>query len=125
MRSKLVVLLFVAAMLVGACSQPSAAPTPASAAQPDTAAATIAPATSALSGKLTAAGSSALLPLMQLAATQFQQANKDVQINVTAGAATLRAEAKLAPKLAACADKAVRALTWPPSQRRDSFTSVF
>lgn len=39
--------------------------------------------------------------------------------------ATLRSEAKLAPKIVACADKAVRALTWPPSQRRDSFTSVF
>ena len=38
-----------------------------------------------LTGKLTAAGSSALLPMMQLAATQFQQVNKDVQISVTAG----------------------------------------
>lgn len=39
----------------------------------------------ALSGKLNMAGSSALLPLMQLAATNFQTANKDVQIAVTAG----------------------------------------
>jgi len=38
---------------------------------------------------------------------------------------TLRYEAKVSPKIVACADKAVRALTWPPSQRRDSFTSVF
>lgn len=37
------------------------------------------------SGKLTMAGSSALLPLMQLAATNYQKANKDVQITVTAG----------------------------------------
>jgi len=39
--------------------------------------------------------------------------------------ATLRYEAKLSPKIVACADKSVRALTWPPSKRRDSFTSVF
>ena len=38
-----------------------------------------------LSGKLTLAGSSALLPLMQLASQNFQQANKDLQISVTAG----------------------------------------
>ncbi len=73
MRSKLFVMLFVVAMLVTACGQsaPAAQPEPAAAA--------------GASGKLTAAGSSALLPLMQLAATKFQQANKDVQISVTAG----------------------------------------
>lgn len=38
-----------------------------------------------LSGKLTVAGSSALLPLMQEAAKQFQVANPGVQITVTAG----------------------------------------
>ncbi|MFZ4656779.1 MAG: extracellular solute-binding protein [Caldilineaceae bacterium] len=38
-----------------------------------------------LSGKLTVAGSSALLPLMQEAAKQFQAANPGVQITVTAG----------------------------------------
>ena len=38
-----------------------------------------------LSGKLTIAGSSALLPIMQEAATQFQAANPGVQITVTGG----------------------------------------
>ncbi|MFN8465062.1 MAG: phosphate ABC transporter substrate-binding protein [Caldilineaceae bacterium] len=38
-----------------------------------------------VSGKLNIAGSSALLPLFQLAATNYQTANKDVQIAVTAG----------------------------------------
>ncbi len=87
MRSKLVFVLFITAMLIAACGQPSSAPTPAPAAQAEAniAAATVAPAASALSGKLTAAGSSALLPLMQRAATQFQLVNKDVQISVTAG----------------------------------------
>jgi phosphate transport system substrate-binding protein len=36
-------------------------------------------------GKLTLAGSSALLPLLQEAATQFQAKNPDAQITVTAG----------------------------------------
>ena len=39
--------------------------------------------------------------------------------------ATLRYEAKLSAKIVACADRAVRAVTWPPSKRRDSFTTVF
>jgi hypothetical protein len=39
--------------------------------------------------------------------------------------ATARFEAKLASKIVACADRAVRAVTWPPSRRRDSFTTVF
>ncbi|MFN8465083.1 MAG: phosphate ABC transporter substrate-binding protein [Caldilineaceae bacterium] len=38
-----------------------------------------------LNGKLTLAGSSALLPMMQEAATQFQKANPGVQITVTGG----------------------------------------
>jgi phosphate transport system substrate-binding protein len=42
-------------------------------------------ASGATSGKLTLAGSSALLPLMQEAATQFQAKNPNVQITVTAG----------------------------------------
>ena len=64
MRSKLFVMLFVVAMLVTACGQsaPAAQPEPAAAA--------------GASGKLTAAGSSALLPLMQLAATKYQQATR-------------------------------------------------
>lgn len=40
---------------------------------------------SGLSGKLTLAGSSALLPMMQEAAKQFQAANPGVQITVTGG----------------------------------------
>ncbi|MBK6459824.1 MAG: hypothetical protein IPF92_02275 [Myxococcales bacterium] len=39
--------------------------------------------------------------------------------------ATLRYEAGLSRKIVACAEKSVRALTWPPSQRRDTFTTVF
>lgn len=39
--------------------------------------------------------------------------------------ATVRAEAKLSAKIVTCADRAVRAVTWPPSRRRDSFTTVF
>jgi len=35
----------------------------------------------------------------------------------------LEAEAKRAAKIAACADRAVRAIVWPPSRRRDSFTT--
>lgn len=38
---------------------------------------------------------------------------------------TARYEAKAAASIAACADRAVRALTWPPSRRRDSFTTSF
>ena len=57
---------------------------------PTTAAATAAATTASTgggnaSGKLTLAGSSALLPLMQEAATRFQSANPNAQITVTAG----------------------------------------
>ncbi len=39
--------------------------------------------------------------------------------------ATVRYETKLSAKIVTCADKAVRGVTWPPSKRRDSFTTVF
>lgn len=35
------------------------------------------------------------------------------------------AHAKTVAKVTACADKAVRALNWPPSRRRDAFTTTF
>ena len=38
-------------------------------------------------------------------------------------AAAAEREAKAKQKIASCIDHAVRALTWPPSHRRDSFTS--
>ena len=38
---------------------------------------------------------------------------------------TARYEAKLSAKIVTCADKAVRNVTWPPSKRRDSFTTTF
>lgn len=37
--------------------------------------------------------------------------------------AAAKADAKVAAKLEACADEAVRAMSWPPSPRRDSFTT--
>ncbi len=39
--------------------------------------------------------------------------------------AVLRAEAKVAAKVSTCIDRKVRALTWPPSPRRDSFVTEF
>lgn len=39
--------------------------------------------------------------------------------------AAARYEAKAAAKISTCVDKAVRNLTWPPSKRRDSFTTEF
>ncbi len=42
-----------------------------------------------------------------------------------AARATAKAEAKLGAKIIACADRNVRAVTWPPSNRRDSFTTEF
>jgi hypothetical protein len=39
--------------------------------------------------------------------------------------AAARAEAKVTAKIVACADRAVRAVVWPPSHRRDSFTTDF
>ena len=37
--------------------------------------------------------------------------------------AAAKAEAKMTTKIIACVDRAVRAVVWPPSRRRDSFTS--
>jgi phosphate transport system substrate-binding protein len=76
--------LIVLALVVSACGGPAgaAAPQPAQSAAGSSQAPAAVP---GLKGKLTMAGSSALLPLMQLAATNFQKANKDVQISVTAG----------------------------------------
>jgi len=37
--------------------------------------------------------------------------------------AAVQREAKAKKKLTTCIDHAVRAMTWPPSNRRDSFTS--
>lgn len=39
--------------------------------------------------------------------------------------AVVKSEAKTAAKIIACADRAVRAVVWPPSSRRDSFTTEF
>lgn len=36
-----------------------------------------------------------------------------------------RAEAKISAKIITCADRATRAVVWPPSSRRDSFTTDF
>jgi phosphate transport system substrate-binding protein len=82
--------LVVSTLLV-ACSSPSSSTTTASPTSPPAAAGssgTAAPAAGAsgnLSGKLTIAGSSALQPLVDQAAKNFQTANKDVQITVSAG----------------------------------------
>jgi hypothetical protein len=43
----------------------------------------------------------------------------------SAAAAEARAAAKAKARIINCADHAVRAVTWPPSRRRDSFTTVF
>ena len=37
--------------------------------------------------------------------------------------AAVKAEAKMTAKIIACFDRAVRAVVWPPSSRRDSFTT--
>lgn len=39
--------------------------------------------------------------------------------------AAVRAEAKMTAKIVTCVDHAARAVTWPPSRRRDSFTTEF
>jgi hypothetical protein len=39
--------------------------------------------------------------------------------------AALKAEVKTSAKIAACVDRAVRKVVWPPSSRRDSFTTEF
>src|SRR5215831_13447404 len=75
--------------LLAACSSPSNTSTASPTSPPAGGANTSAPAASsaggALSGKLTIAGSSALQPLIDQAAKNFQAANKDVQITVSAG----------------------------------------
>jgi phosphate transport system substrate-binding protein len=74
----------VATAILTACSAPSsttASPTSAAASSGAQAPA----ASTSLSGKLTIAGSSALQPLVDQAAKNFQSANKDVQITVSAG----------------------------------------
>jgi len=76
--------LIVLALVVSACGGPAGAAAP-QAAQPAAGSSQVPTAVPGLHGKLAMAGSSALLPLMQLAATNFQKANKDVQISVTAG----------------------------------------
>lgn len=40
-------------------------------------------------------------------------------------AAQAKQEAKAKKKIAACFDQVVRAIVWPPSSRRDSFTTEF
>ena len=42
-----------------------------------------------------------------------------------AEAAQAKARAKTAARITTCADHAVRALSWPPSRRRDAFTTTF
>ena len=86
--SALIALSALVALLLSACSgagasQSGATPAATTATSADASAGQT-PAGGA-GGKLTVAGSSALLPLMQLAATNFQKANKDAQISVTAG----------------------------------------
>jgi phosphate transport system substrate-binding protein len=91
-RFSLFVAVAILALVVSACgsaAQPTPAPAapaaPAATKAPEPTNASAAARASSLSGKLTAAGSSALLPMMQLAATNFQKINRDVQISVTAG----------------------------------------
>ena len=68
----------VVTVLLSACAAPSSTPVSPTSAVPQAGAST-------LSGKLTIAGSSALQPLVDQAAKNFQAANKDVQITVSAG----------------------------------------
>ncbi|MBV9597856.1 MAG: substrate-binding domain-containing protein [Chloroflexi bacterium] len=68
----------VVGALLAACSSPSSTSTANPTSAPPAA-------SGSLSGKLTIAGSSALQPLIDQAAKNFQTANKDVQITVSAG----------------------------------------
>src|SRR4051812_6028891 len=82
-KLRLSLLLALIVPILAACGGATAsAPTAAPAAAPTAAGAA---SSGAVSGKLTLAGSSALLPLMQEAATQFQAKNPAAQITVTAG----------------------------------------
>jgi phosphate transport system substrate-binding protein len=83
----LLVSVVLAACTAGSSTSPTSAPA-AGGAAPTTAAApkpTTAAAAGGQSGKLTIAGSSALQPLVDQAAKNFQTQNKDVQITVSAG----------------------------------------
>jgi phosphate transport system substrate-binding protein len=79
--------LLTACTAAGTSTSPTAAPAGATAkpAAAGTPAANGAAPAGNLSGKLTIAGSSALQPLVDQAAKNFQTANKDVQITVSAG----------------------------------------
>ncbi len=78
----------VVGALLAACSSPSStttAPTSPPAAAGSSGTSAPAASSGTLSGKLTIAGSSALQPLIDQAAKNFQTTNKDVQITVSAG----------------------------------------
>src|SRR5262249_14720485 len=79
--------LLVAAVLAActATSTTSTSPTSAPAAGGAATTAAAPKPGAAMSGKLTIAGSSALQPLVDQAAKNFQSTNKDVQITVSAG----------------------------------------
>lgn len=47
------------------------------------------------------------------------------RLSRSAAAATARSEAKTKKKVVSCVDHAVREVVWPPSNRRDSFTTEF
>ncbi len=79
MRRVVFASLLLIGLLLAACGSPS------SAQQGSPAGGGAAAGGAATGGRITAAGSSALLPLMQLAATNYQKNHKDVQISVTAG----------------------------------------
>jgi phosphate transport system substrate-binding protein len=81
----LAAVLVVIAALVTACSSSPSASSTAAPATSAPAAATTPAGGGTLSGKLTIAGSSALQPLVDQAAKNFQTMNKSVQITVSAG----------------------------------------
>jgi phosphate transport system substrate-binding protein len=84
---RLVATGLVVGALLAACSSPSTSTSPTSppAASSSGTSAPAASGSGSLSGKLTIAGSSALQPLVDQAAKNFQTTNKDVQITVSAG----------------------------------------
>jgi hypothetical protein len=55
----------------------------------------------------------------------FDRPKSKRRMSRAAERAAEKAEAKTRKRIVACADRAVRALTWPPSRRRDAFTTVF
>ena len=81
----LLVSVVLAACTASSTTSTSPTSAPAGGAAPTTAAAPKPAAGGVLSGKLTVAGSSALQPLVDQAAKNFQTQNKDVQITVSAG----------------------------------------